>query len=131
MTQVSVAKFNTLPPELCLPIARISLAESGYDIRDVVRISNINSRMRNIVVDTPDLWRKFTLSTSLPSHELGILCVQRSGSHDLDLRVSLFRPMAEEKEVLVSSSASSWQPQGSVVSRSTSGITLPLMSSTL
>ncbi|KAG8918294.1 hypothetical protein FRC00_012620 [Tulasnella sp. 408] len=99
MTQAPVAKFDTLPPELYLPIARLSVAGSGYDVKDIVCVSNINSGMRNIVVNTPDLWRKFTLSTSTSSHKLGRLCVSRSGSHTLDLLIALAQPMAEEKRV--------------------------------
>ncbi|KAG8941022.1 hypothetical protein FRC00_012613 [Tulasnella sp. 408] len=99
MTQGLVAKFDTLPPELYLPIARLSVAESGYDVRDIVRVSNINSGMRNMVINTPDLWRKFTLSTSTSSHKLGRLCISRSGSHALDLLIALAQPMVGEKRV--------------------------------
>ncbi|KAG8909426.1 hypothetical protein FRC00_010138, partial [Tulasnella sp. 408] len=99
MLQTLPAKFNALPPELCLCIARMSLEESGHEIRDVVRVSNINSRMRNAVVNTPDLWRKFTLSGPTSSHRLGRLCVGRSGNHNLDLIISLLQPMVQKKRV--------------------------------
>ncbi|KAG9042778.1 hypothetical protein FS837_010397 [Tulasnella sp. UAMH 9824] len=99
MTQVPLAKFDSLPPELYLPIARISVVESGYDIRDIFRVSNINSRMRNVVTNTPDLWRKFTLSSATSSHKIGRLCVSRSRSHTLDLLIALAQPMVNEKPV--------------------------------
>lgn len=99
MTEVPFATFDALPPELYLSIARVSVAESGYDVRDIVRVSNINSQMRNIIVNTPDLWRQFTLSDSTSSHKIGRLCIRRSGSHTSDLLIALAQPMAEEKRV--------------------------------
>lgn len=55
--------------------------------------------MRNVVVNTPDLWRRFTLSGTTSSHRLGRLCVRRSGNHTLDLLISVPQPMGQEKRV--------------------------------
>ncbi|KIO21981.1 hypothetical protein M407DRAFT_28467 [Tulasnella calospora MUT 4182] len=99
MTQVPAANFDALPPELCLLIARISAAKSDHKTQDIIRVSSINSRTRNMVVNTPDLWRKFTLSGSTSSHRLGRLCILRSGNQTLDLLIFLPQSMAQEKRV--------------------------------
>ncbi|KAG8922489.1 Carnitine O-acetyltransferase mitochondrial, partial [Tulasnella sp. 417] len=99
MTKAPVARFDDLPPELCLFIARLSTAQSDHRIQDTVRISNINSRTRNIVINTPDLWRKFSLAGSASSHGLGRHCVHRAGNQPMDLVISLPKPMEQDKIV--------------------------------
>ncbi|KAG8907160.1 hypothetical protein FRC00_012083, partial [Tulasnella sp. 408] len=99
MIQGPVTKFDALPPELYLLIARLSIAESGHKIRDTIRVSSVNSQMRNIAVNTSDLWTEFTLSNTTSSHKLGSICVSRSGNRTLDLQISLNRSMEQDKGV--------------------------------
>ncbi|KIO21984.1 hypothetical protein M407DRAFT_28470 [Tulasnella calospora MUT 4182] len=99
MTRPTVAKFEALPPELYLLIAHQTVAESGHNIKDLVRVTNINAQTRNTLTNTSDLWRKFTLSASSSSHKLGSLCVCRSGNQTLDLFISLPHSIDQDKGV--------------------------------
>ncbi|KAG8946379.1 hypothetical protein FRC00_009616 [Tulasnella sp. 408] len=99
MSQAPVSKFDALPSELSLLVARLSIAGSVHKVQDLIRVSSINAQMRSITVNTSDLWTEFTLSDSSSSHKLGGLCVCRSGDHVLDLIISLPRPMDQEEGV--------------------------------
>ncbi|KAG9042780.1 hypothetical protein FS837_010399 [Tulasnella sp. UAMH 9824] len=99
MTQAPVAKFDALPSELSLLIARLSIVGSGHKVQDLIRVSSINAQMRSITLNTSDLWTEFTLSDSSSSHKLGGLCVCRSGNRALDVQMSLPRPMDQDEEV--------------------------------
>lgn len=86
--EAPVASLNALPLELCLLIALESVADSDHDPRDVVRLTHIDARMRDLVVNTSELWNKFMISSSKSSHKLGLLFVLRSGERALDLLLS-------------------------------------------
>lgn len=58
-------------------------------IHDVVRLTHMDARMRNLLVNTSKLWNKFTISGSESSHKLGGLFILRSGERTLYLLISL------------------------------------------
>ncbi|KAG8943134.1 hypothetical protein FRC04_003214 [Tulasnella sp. 424] len=95
--QASVVSLNALPLELCLLITREAVADSDHDPRDVVRLTHIDARMRNLLVNTSELWNKFTISGSESSHKLGGLFILRSGERALDLLISLHRCLLQKE----------------------------------
>ncbi|KAG8923159.1 hypothetical protein FRC00_006554 [Tulasnella sp. 408] len=92
-----VDSFNKLPTELLLLIARFCLQspKNGY-FRVLFRLTQVNSRLRNILVGTPSLWVSFVISDADKSFNLAQLCIERSKSLPLQIQVSTYMLRQQE-----------------------------------
>ncbi|KAG8999161.1 hypothetical protein FRB90_012143 [Tulasnella sp. 427] len=92
-------KLDALSLELRLMIARRLATTSATDPTSLICLSSTNSQMRNLLIQTQELWTRPVLSGSESSHKLARLFIARSGSQALSLSINLPEKKLTEKRV--------------------------------
>ncbi|KAG8941057.1 hypothetical protein FRC04_004805 [Tulasnella sp. 424] len=86
-----VDHLSKLPTELLILIARFYLRSSEIYFSSIFRLTRTNSRLRQIIIATPDLWASFGISDAeSESYDLVRLCIERSQSLPLDIQLYTF-----------------------------------------
>lgn len=83
--------LSKLPTELLILIAQFYLRSSVDYFPFIFHLTRINSRLRQVIIATPDLWTSFVISDAESSHDLVRLCIERSQSLPLEIQLYIFK----------------------------------------
>ncbi|KAG8951929.1 hypothetical protein FRC00_007012 [Tulasnella sp. 408] len=94
LTDNAANSILRLPPELVVSIVELLLDPGNPGVKhyhNLIHISHINSRLRNICLSSPSLWRTVFIEDTDASYSLAATCVNRSGDASLDISMRVVK----------------------------------------
>ncbi|KAG8990409.1 hypothetical protein FRB90_001766 [Tulasnella sp. 427] len=82
--------FSKLPAELLITIAESCLGDSDGYFTGILFFSQVNKRLRRVILDTSHLWTAFGIGQGKITHHYAQLCIERSKSLPLKVSLSTF-----------------------------------------
>lgn len=85
--------LTRLPAELLIDIARfyqLLIGDHDEDLLAIFPLTWVNSRLRQIVVGTPELWTSLRITEDESTFQVARLCIERSAVYPLDVRLHTF-----------------------------------------
>ncbi|KAG8949685.1 hypothetical protein FRC04_008431 [Tulasnella sp. 424] len=89
------ANIFSLPPEILVLVLRCLVASNnqplGRRYGDLIRLTLSTSYIRQVALTAPSLWTHIEITDEPASFELAKACLDRSGSHKLDIAIRVAR----------------------------------------
>ncbi|KAG8898906.1 hypothetical protein FRC01_010725 [Tulasnella sp. 417] len=88
--------LSQLPTELLMIIARLylHLFDGNHDITYILLLTQVNRRLRQVIVGTPDLWASFDIFDEEGYFHIARLCIERSRLFPLEILLRVGIPEA-------------------------------------
>ncbi|KAG8980218.1 hypothetical protein FRB90_007743, partial [Tulasnella sp. 427] len=91
----ALSQASNLPLEVFILLARAVVVTNGNDTSNLIRLTSLNARIRDLLIGTAELWATFTLSNTKSSHTLGRLFITRSRDRLLDIYIPWTRSLTD------------------------------------